>query len=54
MNTRQKTVQELIAAGAKWVMEQGRLLKTPEGNYWVPANERVSVPENGTMMVQTN
>lgn len=53
MFTHQKTVQDLIAAGAKWVIEQGRLLKTPDGIYWAPANERVSVPVNGTMMTPT-
>lgn len=55
MNTPQKTVKELISSGAKWVDEQWKdLLKSPDGTYWRPApNERVSVPQNGTMMVPT-
>lgn len=51
----QKTVQELVKSGAKWVDEQWKhLLKAPDGMYWLPApNELVSVPINGTMMVPT-
>lgn len=53
---RQKTVQELIASGARWVDEQWKdLLKTPDGIYRrLAPSERVSMPDNGTMMVPTN
>ena len=56
INIPQKTVQELVTSGAKWVDAQWKdMLKTPDGMYWRPApNEHVSMPANDTMMVLLN
>jgi hypothetical protein len=54
MKPNQKTMQELLADGAKWVIEQGRMLKTPQGTYLIPVpNECKSILDYSSILIQT-